>query len=335
MITKLTKEQHARFPEFMDKWLHCACGETDLPRANKSILDMYKFTNEKPPLVIHFTSPFISIVAAAQLYSQLDLQLYSQLHSQLGAQLDLQLGSQIDLQLGSQLYSQYQVLWWCIWACYYDYAKYLGIKFDLEKLGLFTNFASSVHTCIPYKNICIYSHKPIACHWKGTQLHNENGMSVEYADGWGWYSLNGIKMKPEYVLTQADKLEPDIVLKEQDVDVRRELLRKVGVLRMSSYGKEIDKWYDYKLIDMSPIFTGIRYAPYLLMKNPSLDDTWHLEGVEPECKTVEDALHRHKPEEMRKIPIDDNNGEDWWQQGDVMIWPKQAISLKRHPIILT
>jgi hypothetical protein len=116
-------------------------------------------------------------------------------------------------------------------------------------------------------------------------------MAVEYTDGWGWYALNGVIMKPEYVLTPAEKLQPDSVLKEPNVDIRRELIRKVGVQRMISYGKEIDAMGSYKLIDISPIFTGIRYAPYLLMKNPSLDDTWHLEGVDPECHTVQEAIN--------------------------------------------
>ena len=46
----------------------------------------------------------------------------------------------------------------------------------------------------------------------------------------------------------------------------------------------------YELIDMSSIFTKVQYAPYLLMKNPSTG-TMHMEGVHPDCKTVEQALN--------------------------------------------
>ena len=70
------------------------------------------------------------------------------------------------------------------------------------------------------------------------------------------------------------------------------------------------------------------------MKNPSVPDTFHLEGVSVECKTVEQALHYRKPESMKKIPVSDD-GECWYQQGDVCIYPADAITLKPHPTILT
>ena len=228
----------------------------------------------------------------SQLGSQLRSQLCSQLDSQLDSQLRSQLCSQLDSQLRSQLGSQlYTVVWWGTWACYYDFAKYTGVKFDMEKFRLFVNFTKNIHLCLPYKNIFIYSDKPVRCHWKGTRLHNETGKAVEYADGWGWYSLNGVMMKPEYVLTPAEKTTPETVLAEKNVDIRRELIRKVGVQRMLSRGQEIDHCGTYKLIDMSPVLTGIRYAPHLLMRNPSVDDTWHLEGVGPECHTVQEAIN--------------------------------------------
>jgi hypothetical protein len=227
----------------------------------------------------------------SQLGSQLYSQLYSQLDSQLGSRLRGQLGGQLGSQLYSQLDSHYIVLWWGTWVCYYDFAEYIGIRFDTKKLNLFRRFVKNIHSCLPYKNIFFYSDKPIKCHWKGRRLHNENGMAVEYADRWGWYALNGVVMKPEYVLTPAEKLRPDIILKETNVDIRRELLRKIGVQRMLSYGEEIDSMGSYKLVDMSPVFTGIRYAPHLLMKNPSVDDTWHLEGIGPECHTVQEAIN--------------------------------------------
>ena len=98
-------------------------------------------------------------------------------------------------------------------------------------------------------------------------------------------------MKPEHVLTPTNELSPETVLKEKSVDIRRELLRKIGVLKMKSKGIVVDTIGDYELIDMSPVFTGINYAPHLLMRNPSLPDTFHLEGVAPQCHTIEQAIN--------------------------------------------
>lgn len=54
-------------------------------------------------------------------------------------------------------------------------------------------------------------------------------------------------------------------------------------------GKVKEERYGYKLIDMSPIFRTISYAPYLEMVNPSVG-TIHLEGINPKCKTIDEAL---------------------------------------------
>jgi hypothetical protein len=92
-------------------------------------------------------------------------------------------------------------------------------------------------------------------------------------------------------MTPPDELTPEDVLKEANVDRRRELIRKIGVLRLINQGKVIDALGDYKLVDMAAIFDRIDYAPHLLMKNPSLNDTWHMEGVDPQCRTVQEALN--------------------------------------------
>ena len=99
-------------------------------------------------------------------------------------------------------------------------------------------------------------------------------------------------MKATYVTTPPDKLRTEIILQERNVDIRRELLRKVGLDRVIKYGKVVNTQGNYKLIDMSPIFhgSGIEYAPYLLMQSPSTG-MQHLEGVSPQCRTVEQAIN--------------------------------------------
>ena len=72
---------------------------------------------------------------------------------------------------------------------------------------------------------------------------------------------------------------------------------------------------------------------YLKMVNPSIG-TIHIEGVPTQCNTVLEALHERKPPEMRKIPVHEN-GMNWYQQGDVCIWPKDAESLRPEPYVLT
>jgi hypothetical protein len=161
-----------------------------------------------------------------------------------------------------------------------------------QKLAGHWELARAANWYLPHKQICWISerHNVVRLNSRN-RLHCETGPALAYPDGWSIFALNGIRMKPEYVLTPAADLTPETILKEQSVDIRRELIRKVGVQRLIHHGREIEQAGTYKLVDMSPVFTSVRYAPHLLMLNPSVSDTWHLEGVGPECQTIEQAIN--------------------------------------------
>jgi hypothetical protein len=81
------------------------------------------------------------------------------------------------------------------------------------------------------------------------------------------------------------------VLSEQNADIRRELIRKVGIERMLGQlpHKSLDRVGDYDLlrIDIPGLIDDARF---LKMVNPSIG-CFHLEGVERECITVEQAIN--------------------------------------------
>jgi hypothetical protein len=135
--------------------------------------------------------------------------------------------------------------------------------------------------------------KPHAIHRnENGRLHKDGAAAVEYSDGWGVYALNGIRMKSDYILTPAEKLAPETVLQESNVDVRRELIRKIGIERMLSKlpHKVLDKRGDYELLSVT-LSPEVRDARYLKMLNKSIG-VWHVEGEPPEIDTVEKALNR-------------------------------------------
>ena len=243
-----------------------------------------------------------------QLGSQLGNQLGNQLRKQLNNQLGRQLYDQLDNQLRNQLYSQlgsqlYQVsshwylnLWWRFWDCYYQWADSIGVSFDKEKLDLFHNFLTHVYFCIPYQHICFISEPSVKAYYKDNKLHRDGGASVEFKSSldkptFGVYTLNGVRV-PQYLAeTPASALDIEFFKKEQNADVKAEFIRKYGIERMVSLGTLIDtwenhpntrnfEWYkksEYKLIDMSSIFTTYDYLPYLYMKNQTVQGIYHLE----------------------------------------------------------
>ena len=117
-INKLTSEQEARIPEYLNKWVAVASQPLDREKTVKITKEL--FGEDKTIIVAESIQNSIDVIKFiskgkkieynsqidSQLESQLDSPLYSQLRSQLYSQLESQLSSQIDSPLESQLYSQ-------------------------------------------------------------------------------------------------------------------------------------------------------------------------------------------------------------------------------------
>jgi hypothetical protein len=95
---------------------------------------------------------------------------------------------------------------------------------------------------------------------------------------------------PAWVVeTPANEITKKMIFDEKNVDVRREIIRRIGkerLLEVLDYSV-LDKMDDYKLITFD-IGDG-RVRPFLLMVNPSIG-VQHVEGVSPEIITVKAAL---------------------------------------------
>jgi hypothetical protein len=120
--------------------------------------------------------------------------------------------------------------------------------------------------------------------------HCDSGPAMKWADGMELYYLNGVKVPKKIVTTPADKISPDIVLKTKNVEVRKEVVRKIGIDRVINAlgGQVIDTWDTYDLIRLD--IPEMKIIPqYLKMINPSTGAI-HFEGVPPEIKTCKEAL---------------------------------------------
>ena len=173
---------------------------------------------------------------------------------------------------------------------FYDYCeKVLKIKYKVHrKWNSYLNL-SNYNLIYPFEEFVVFSEKPTNINMHKNVLHNETGPSIKYADGFEVYSLNGVRVPKELVMTKPENLNCKKWLKENNVEIRREFVRKVGIERVCSQlkAKCVDKKGKYELLILD-IGDG-RKRPYLKMLNPSIG-TYHIEGVEPQIKTVEDAI---------------------------------------------
>ena len=243
----------------------------------------------------------------SQLYSQLRSQLSSQLGSQLYSQLDSQLGSQLGSQLYSQLRSQLDsqlgsiksdwllTVWWLAWAGWYAFGKYIGIKFEDKTYNLFMDFVSNIGLSFAYKGIFFTSETPKIA-WENGMLHSENGKSVEYADGWGLYTLRGVSFDSDVELYQkiVDKtITGKEVMQIQDVDKRTiaismlkpdELLRQLNAILIDT-GSEGTKLYECKN------FMDTGKTEYCMLMTDWSTPRQFVEFVPPEIGAIRSAVH--------------------------------------------
>ena len=186
---------------------------------------------------------------------------------------------------------------------FYDYCnKVLKIKFKEQKKWDCYLQTSNVQLIYPFKEFVVMSEKPIDIKMKNNILHNENGPSIKYADGFSVWSLNGIKVPQWLVETRAEEIDCNEFAKIENAEIRREFIRKVGIERMAMKlgAKTLDKEGEiYELLEID-LRGDTGKWPYLKMLNPSIG-TWHLECVSKECKTVQQALNFRNGTDQRPL----------------------------------
>ena len=182
------------------------------------------------------------------------------------------------------------------WPAYYNWPdaelRKMFSDSDREKLGLWLTLAESTGWWEPYQNVVFMCERPsIQLVDETGRLHCETGPALLCRDGWPLWMLHGVRMTEVHVMTPAEKLNPIDILKESNVDIRRELIRKVGIEMMLTHlpHESLDKKGDYELLKID--FPGLAQdTRYLKMLNPSIG-IWHLEGVERTCNSVQEAIN--------------------------------------------
>jgi len=176
------------------------------------------------------------------------------------------------------------------WLGLYDYFIEACNVSGCERLLPLMEISKNCGWWTPYENLVILQEKTSLVKLGDLGvLHCEDGPALAYSDGFEIYSLNGIRVPKEIVTTPANKIDCGLILKEKNVEIRREIVRKIGIDRIlkSLRAKTLDTWQNYELLNLN-LGDG-RSRPYLKMINPSID-TVHIEGVPLEISTVAQAL---------------------------------------------
>jgi hypothetical protein len=353
MIRELTKQQQDQLAPYAAKWIEIGLSTTtDYAGAEKAIDTLYQVIRRPPPRKIWLQSPLAGALTVAILgrlphlvssvvgkslnwnavdsavRSAVDSAVDSAVRSAVDSAVDSAVRSAVDSAVDSAVRSAVGVYdwaypWWGSlnpgWASFFMFmADVLKIEIPLGGHA----YAELVKTCGFYwcfEHAVFLTEKPTAIHRNAAgRLHKDGGgLAIEYGDGWGLYMLNGVRVPRELVETAGPDLDPVSIAKEPNVEVRREIVKKIGlpsiVRRLG--GKVVDSWdcesysEPYKqhvagLGQLSVAFTPAKLQYELLefnfgpevpraralkMNNPSVDEI-HVEFVPEEINTVQEAL---------------------------------------------
>jgi len=195
--------------------------------------------------------------------------------------------------------SAYSYMWqsgnqWSGWA------SYLGFFKDVAKLGLsvHTPYESTWETLakhsgprIMHPDFCMISDRPCVLKQNArNQPHCEDGPFCEWSDGSALYALNGVFVPQWVVETKPEDFTREMITKETNADVRREIVRRVGNRRLLELlsANVISKNTEGDELITFDIGDG-RVRPFAKLVCPSTGLT-HVLGVEPKVSTIEGAL---------------------------------------------
>jgi hypothetical protein len=222
-ITSLTQEQIDQIPAWKKKWIEIGLSTepADFDRAEKAVLACYDLIEEpRPKTVIRAASPWAAIkqgceeavrLAKGREGTKEEIKEYikNNWHNYRGAQL------------------------WASWFAYVSYFRDVcnwenptleNFALD-EEIGLTSGF-------VWWDNeVVAISDRPLrVSRDNGNRLHNDEGMALEYRDGWGIYAWHGFRLPLAYhwIIKEKHKITADLIEKETNAEIRRIMLEIHG-----------------------------------------------------------------------------------------------------------
>lgn len=297
VIKELTEEQSKQLEKYRDKWIKIGLNTSKIDRAKAESLvgAVYEQGGLPPPKEIKWVKSPTEALEYVENHSSYD-------------------GTKRDA-FSNFCYGNHDAGW----LSFYDYCyEVLGLHEEVEPLRPLIEFSKEVGWYLPFDDVIVISERPefISLIAEDSvvhkienslpedvilngKLHCDGGPALRFRDGSCLFYLNGVKVPEEVAVSHSSKIPAKMFAEIKNAEVRREFVRKVGMERILQevQGRIVDTQGDYELI-MFNIGEIVGERPFLKMVNPSID-TIHVEGVHPNCLTVEDALNWRNGTDIR------------------------------------
>jgi hypothetical protein len=260
-IDKLTPEQQAKFPVYVEKYLKFGlCTDPINPTVvKKNINSLYKTVGFAHPKHIVFTpSPFAMIITKIIVETMMDyfdknpkkLDLIGEILSCIlykdnqkplpvfKKQEDKDLCDKIVeivrdkekwKEAANELYKCGYGYHDASWVAFYDFFRTeCKLKKETEKLVPLKKLVQTCGWYLPYENYCFVSDRNNIQHLDiNGRLHNDKGPALAYRDGFSLYMIHGVRIPP-YIITNPERLTVDEIDNERNQEVKRVMLDKYG-----------------------------------------------------------------------------------------------------------
>ena len=265
-IERLTPEQIARFPEFVDKWtkIGLCTDPADRPAAEAAIREIYRLGGKKPPARIVWCGSPLSMgvtraiildkklverIAAAARAAKIDADPGDSVWDSVGASVRDSVRDSVGASVWASVWDSVGASVWdsvgygtAVWgqheagACaFYDFFRTVnGLAVETDRFQGISNFAKSAGWAIPHSNICWVSerHNILVRDERG-RLHNAGGPACAFPDGWAIYAWHGVRVPMDWV-EKPNELKPETVLKASNLEQRRAGIEMLGWDRILS-----------------------------------------------------------------------------------------------------
>jgi hypothetical protein len=316
MITKLSKEQEAKMPLYVEKWtkIGLSTEPTNKERATKNVSEYYKIVGLNPPQKVVFgSSPFVSATVVNLFTNQ-------QFVEDLGKKQTKKPKGKLNLdeKIVASILNMVKEIsekdtntclnailknlkpssnWtnslvggnlWAGWQAFYDYFdSELNIP-GCEKIRPTLALSQDVGYIFPFEKVCILTCKPKTLKLKNGRMHSDEGPALEYEDGFKIFTLNGVTMPEEIMGRPKEQVSASEILELKNAEQRMQGMKYLG---LGKFFKELNSkvldtkgGYELLLVELQG-----EMCEHLKMVNPSTGEI-HLEGVKPGIKTVDEAL---------------------------------------------
>ncbi|MFB2919003.1 DUF6745 domain-containing protein [Aerosakkonema funiforme] len=261
MIAKLTSEQEALIPVYLEKWRSIALSTEPIDRqkASEAVKAVYELIGEQEPLIVFFDSPYSALIHKESLHiKQVGKKLKGAVINKLWKPLEIQLSEQVDSQLKQWLESRRLKIKmgsiqmseirdklaiklkkhncirpeiWSLNCCKADfYINVLNCQSDRQKeWEVFQTLMKDCGWILPYRKLCIICDRPskISLDDRGS-FHAEGEPAIEFVDGFNIYAYRGVRLPEKYSKLPPSRWQTQWIPEEDNPALRRVLAEGCG-----------------------------------------------------------------------------------------------------------